>query len=110
LATTATLRETVYASDETAARIEELTLTVGEGPGLDAVRHGIPVLSSDLASPDAQSRWPVFAPATAAIGALAVFALPLRIGAARLGTLRLPMGWRWRTWSACCYSTGSTRP
>jgi ANTAR domain len=89
LATSATLRETVYAGDEIAARVEELTLTLGEGPGLDALRYGEPVLSADMTGPDARSRWPVFAPASAAVGALAVFALPLRIGVIRLGVLTM---------------------
>lgn len=89
LGTSVELRETVYASDETAATLEELTLTVGEGPGLDAVRSGEPVLSPDLATAEALVRWPAFAPAAAALGVLAVFALGLRIGAIRLGALTL---------------------
>lgn len=85
----ATLRETVYAGDDLAARLEELTLTLGEGPGVAAMHRGKPVLATDLAGPDASSQWPVFAPAAVAIGASAVFALPLRIGAIRLGALTL---------------------
>ena len=89
LATSATLRETVYADDETAARVEELTLTLGEGPGVDAVRHEGPVLSANMAGPDALARWPVFAPTAVALGARAVFALPLRIGMIRPGVLTM---------------------
>jgi hypothetical protein len=92
LVASATLRETVYAGDGIAAGVEELTLTLGEGPGLDAWRHGEPVLSADLAGPDALARWPVFAPAALAVGALAIFALPLRIGVIRLGVLTLYRG------------------
>jgi hypothetical protein len=92
LATSATLRETVYAGDEIAARVEELMLTLGEGPGLDALRHGEPVLSADMAGPDALARWPVFAPASLAVGARAVFALPLFIGAIQLGVLTMYRG------------------
>jgi hypothetical protein len=47
------------------------------------------VLTADMAGPDALVRWPVFAPAAVAVGALAVFALPLRMGAIRLGVLTL---------------------
>ena len=43
----ATPRETVYASDRTAAELEELTLTLGEGPGVDALAGG-PALVADL--------------------------------------------------------------
>jgi hypothetical protein len=89
LATSATLRETVYADDETAARVEELTLTLGEGPDVDAVRHGGPILSANMSGPDALARWPVFAPTAVALGARAVFALPLRIGAIRRGVLTM---------------------
>jgi hypothetical protein len=92
LATGATVRETVYAGDQISARVEELTLTLGEGPGLDALRQGEPVLTADMAGPDALARWPMFAAAAVAVGALAVFALPLRIGAIRLGVLTLYRG------------------
>jgi hypothetical protein len=92
LATSATVREIAYAGDDVATGLEELTLTLGEGPAVDAVRHGEPVLSADMAGPDALSQWPVFAPAAVAMGASAVFALPLRIGAIRLGVLTLYRG------------------
>lgn len=81
-------RETVYASDQIASGLEELTLTVGEGPGVDALADG-PALVADLMSADCLARWPVFAPAAARAGVRAVFALPLRIGAIRLGVLDL---------------------
>jgi hypothetical protein len=82
------LRETMYASDMVAADVEELTLTLGEGPGVD-VRGGGAVLVADLAESDWQTRWPVFAPAAAQAGVGAVFALPLQIGAIRVGVLTL---------------------
>jgi ANTAR domain/GAF domain len=81
-------RETVYASDRVASELEELTLTVGEGPGVDALADG-PVLVADLTTWECLARWPVFAPAAAQAGVRAVFALPLRIGAIRLGVLDL---------------------
>jgi hypothetical protein len=81
------VRETVYASDQTAAVLEELALTLGEGPGLEASTSGGPVLTADVTTPDVLARWPVFAPAAADAGARAVFALPLQIGAIRLGVL-----------------------
>jgi ANTAR domain len=81
-------RETVYATDEVAAELAELALTLGEGPGVDAVAGG-PVLAADLTAADCLARWPVFAPAAAAAGAGAVFALPLKVGAIQLGVLDL---------------------
>ena len=84
----ATPRETIYASDQVASELEELTLTLGEGPCVDAFTGG-PALVADLTAPDCLARWPVFAPAAAQAGVRAVFALPLQVGAIRLGVLDL---------------------
>ncbi|MBJ7455208.1 MAG: GAF and ANTAR domain-containing protein [Thermoleophilia bacterium] len=73
-------------SDAVAARIEELQATLGEGPCADACESGRPVGEPDLAAPR-RARWVAFAPAALAAGAAAVFALPVRIGAVRLGAL-----------------------
>jgi hypothetical protein len=81
-------RETIYASDRVASELEELTLTLGEGPGVDALADG-PALVADLTAADCLARWPVFAPSAAQVGARAMFALPLRVGAIRLGVLDL---------------------
>jgi hypothetical protein len=81
-------RETLYASDRVAAEVEELTLTLGEGPGVDAFTGG-PALVADLNTPDCLTRWPVFAPAAVHAGVRAVFALPLQVGGIRLGVLDL---------------------
>jgi GAF domain-containing protein len=84
----ATPRETMYASDQVASGLEELTLTLGEGPGVDA-STGSPALVADLTAPDCLTRWPVFAPAAVNAGVRAVFALPLQVGGIRLGVLDL---------------------
>src|SRR5581483_684091 len=84
----AALRETMCASDAVASALEELTLTLGEGPGIDAVEAG-PVLVADLTSACCLTRWPMYAPAAVDCGVCAVFALPLRVGAIRLGVLSL---------------------
>ena len=39
---------TVWASDPTAHRVEELQFTLGEGPCHDAVRSGVPVFAPNL--------------------------------------------------------------
>ncbi len=75
----------VRASDAVAARLEDLQLTVGEGPGLTAAATGGPVLVPDLAAEGA--RWPAFTAGAQAVGAAAVFAFPLTLGAIRLGSL-----------------------
>ena len=84
----ASLRETLHASDQVAAELEELTLTLGEGPGVDACTGG-PALAADLTTPDCLARWPVFAPAAVHAGVRAMFALPLQVGGIRLGVLDL---------------------
>lgn len=81
-------RETLYASGRVASELEELTLTLGEGPGVDALAGG-PALVADLTAGECLIRWPVFAAAAAKAGVRAVFALPLRTGAIRLGVLAL---------------------
>jgi hypothetical protein len=84
-----TVRDTVYATDRVAGDLEEWQLTFGQGPCVDAFIDGGPVLVVDLGSPDYSARWPAFTPAALDSGAQAVFALPLQIGAIRLGVLDL---------------------
>ncbi len=81
-------REILYSSNALAADAEELTMTLGEGPGIDAMSGG-PVLAANLADPASQYRWPIFAPASIDAGVYAVFALPLQVGGIRLGAIDL---------------------
>ncbi|MDD7965408.1 GAF domain-containing protein [Actinomycetospora lemnae] len=81
------LRDQLAATGTVSRRLEDLQLTTGEGPCLDAYRDGRPVLAADLAGePD---RWFGFGPPAVASGAAAVFSLPLQVGVIRLGTLDL---------------------
>jgi hypothetical protein len=73
------------ATDAVAAGLEDLQLTVGEGPGLSAVTAGAPVLVPDLAM--ARARWPAFTTGALALGAAAVFVFPLQLGVIGLGSL-----------------------
>ncbi len=84
----ATPRETIHVTDRLASELEELTLTLGEGPGVDALERG-PVLVADLMADLWSARWPAFAPGAVQAGTRAVFALPLRVGAIRLGVMSL---------------------
>lgn len=81
------VREPLSATDVLSARLEELLLTTGEGPGAEDFRFGSPVLIPDLEP--VTRRWPGFAPAALATGARALFAFPLRAGAIRVGVLSL---------------------
>lgn len=82
-------RSVVCATDDVSGQIEELQITLGEGPCIDAIHAGTPVLVVDLDDPDdiATWRWPAFMAAAVEAGVRAVFALPLRIGAIAVGSL-----------------------
>ena len=77
----------VHATDAISAGLEDLQLTVGEGPCLDAFGSGGPVLVPDLETET--TRWPAFAPAAIELGAAAVFSFPLQIGVVQIGSLNL---------------------
>jgi hypothetical protein len=77
----------VHTTGDVGVRLEDLQLTVGEGPSIDAYRSSGPVLVADLAAE--HTRWPAFAPGAARLGVAAVFSFPLQIGAARMGVLDL---------------------
>jgi hypothetical protein len=82
------LRGTAGVSEAGVEAVQELQLTLGEGPCVDAWRDMEPVLEADLADP-VQVRWPAFAHAGVQAGVRAVFAFPLQLGAVGLGVLAL---------------------
>ncbi|MER6665740.1 GAF and ANTAR domain-containing protein [Amycolatopsis japonica] len=88
-------RQPLYASDAVAKRIEDLQFSLGEGPCFEAFTTGRPVLVPDLARQTALT-WPVFAAQIDERQVGAIFALPLRRGAARFGAMdmyRQRPGW-----------------
>ncbi len=84
-------RGVVCATDDVSARIEELQFSLGEGPCVEAVTTGVPVLIADLLEPNgaAVDRWPMFMHGAKLAGVRAVFAIPLRIGVIIVGVLDL---------------------
>jgi hypothetical protein len=82
------LRGAVCCSDDTSRSLSDLQALLGEGPGIDAEASGRPVFEPDLEGSD-ETRWFAFTPAAVDAGARAVFSYPLRVGAARLGSLDL---------------------
>jgi GAF domain/ANTAR domain len=84
-------RGVVCATDEVAARIEDLQFTLGEGACVEAVTGGVPVMVNDLhqSGDMAVERWPAFREGAAAAGVRALFALPLRIAGISVGALDL---------------------
>jgi hypothetical protein len=79
--------EVLTASDTVAERVEWAQVTLGEGPGVDAVSSGGPVAVPSLAHSD--GRWPVFMSEVADSGIGAMYALPLQVGAIKVGVLDL---------------------
>ena len=71
-----------------AGEVEQLQVSLGEGPCLDAVDRSTPVLTADLNGSDTR-RWPVFAGAAARWGVRAVFALPVAVAGFPVGVLTL---------------------
>ncbi|MBN9099828.1 MULTISPECIES: GAF and ANTAR domain-containing protein [unclassified Pseudonocardia] len=83
-------RHTLWATDATAQRLEDLQFGLNEGACMEAAATGRPVLVGDLRTSPRTSRWPMFAAAVVEqtdVGAL--FALPLQWGAVNLGVLDL---------------------
>jgi hypothetical protein len=76
------------ASNATVRQLAELEFSLGDGPAADAHRRGVPVLAIDLVNRP-PAGWAAFAGPAAEAGIRAVFAFPLRLGAARLGALTL---------------------
>jgi hypothetical protein len=79
---------TFGSSGDISRRLDELQFTFGEGPCLDAVRQGRPILVADLDDP-AEARWPAFTGALLRSGINAVFALPVTIASQQIGALDL---------------------
>jgi hypothetical protein len=77
-----------YTSSEQAAQLEEVQFSLGVGPGPDAYRQGVPIIENDLVGRP-PGGWIGFTSPAVAEGTRAVFAFPLRVGAARIGTLTL---------------------
>ena len=91
---TESTRLTVCATDQIAARLEDLQDVLGEGPGPDAYLTGRMVrasLGEQSRRVDEQARrWPAFAAAAQAeVGAAAITAIPIQPGIDVLGVLTL---------------------
>lgn len=81
-------QSTICATDSVSARAESLQFELGEGPHWEALRSGRPVLSPDIRASSAPL-WPMFSQAAVGLGIGAVFAFPMKIGAAVVGVVDL---------------------
>ncbi|MHA7283229.1 GAF and ANTAR domain-containing protein [Arthrobacter sp. TMS2-4] len=83
------MQETMLgASDELAARLDELQFDLGEGPRWEAARSRTPVLLPYVRSMT-HDHWPVFGKALTDTGVQALFVFPLVIGALDVGVVEL---------------------
>lgn len=80
--------ETVAATDEQAARLDELQFDLGEGPCWDALRSAHPVLMPDVRR-DGSAAWPAFSAAIMSDELSSIFAFPLCVGPLRIGAVDL---------------------
>ncbi len=75
-------------SNGMAQELMDLELTLGEGPSVDACSADVVIAEPDLNSPQRHG-WSSYAALAHAAGARAVFGVPVRIGAIRLGAMCL---------------------
>lgn len=80
--------ETLSATDEHAARLDEVQFDLGEGPCWDALRGGGPIAEPSLRV-NGPGRWPAFAAAIREEPVSSVFAFPLIVGPLKLGAVDL---------------------
>ena len=84
----ADLQEPICASDALSGRIDEIQFSLGEGPCVEAVTTGRPVLIADLRE-GVDQRWPMFAAQVRLTAARALYVLPLQLGTIKVGVLDL---------------------
>ena len=79
---------TLGCSDEKARAYDEVQFTVGEGPCLESVALGAPVLVTDLAD-RTERRWPLYGPALLEMRIRGVYAIPVVVAGEYVGALDL---------------------
>lgn len=87
------VREILCSTDSASAHVEDLQFVMGEGPCVNAMRTGEPVLVADITAGDGPAgTWPEFMGSAAEQGISALFAFPLRMGRVNVGALDLYRG------------------
>jgi ANTAR domain len=76
-------------TDPVSEQVAELQLMLGEGPCQGLLAGAAPVLAGDLEDEQSGRWWPAFTPAARKLGAGAVFAFPMTIGAIHTGVMGL---------------------
>jgi hypothetical protein len=80
--------ETISASDDVIAHVDELQFDLGEGPCWDAIATGLPVQEPDLRNRPNRT-WPAFSSALSDSDVAALIAIPLMVGPLRIGAIDL---------------------
>ncbi len=80
--------ETLCATDEAAARLDEVQFDLGEGPCWEALSTGRPVLERDIRT-STRGEWPAFIEAIRDLPVRGVYAFPLTIGRLNVGIIDL---------------------
>lgn len=83
------LVQLAYSAVHLAREVYELQRTLGEGPTLDAVSRGVPIVV-DL--DEADDLWVAFGHEARALGIERIYAVPLAAGGARVGALTVHVG------------------
>ncbi|WP_245192911.1 ANTAR domain-containing protein [Amycolatopsis alba] len=81
------LAEPVFATDERSRELEDLQFTLGEGPALEVLCEGMLIVVTDVTSSEAALRWPVFAPEAIDRGVKSIIAVPIQVGAIKVGVV-----------------------
>ena len=85
---TSRAQSSLCSSDSVAARIDEMQFELGEGPQWMATASGKLVAVPDVAT-DALDSWPIFGAAVRELAVGALFAVPMKMGAAVVGAVTM---------------------
>lgn len=80
--------QTIGATDDLAARIDEIQIDLGEGPSWEALRSRRPVLTANLGQ-DGDGAWPAARSALRELDFSALYAFPLHVGRVEVGSVGL---------------------
>jgi len=89
VASTSAGLELLLATDALAQRVAQLEQALTQGPGVDAVRSGLPAAADDLSSAVAAHRWPLFVPEAVQAGVRSVHAYPIAVSRVAIGAVEL---------------------
>lgn len=81
--------ELLLATDELSEQVAQLEFTLGEGPSVDAVALGLPIVAEDLSKGVEARRWPLFAMEAVNAGIRSVRAFPIIFSRRAFGAVGL---------------------